>query len=54
MINPDGSLVTAYGHLDYYKIGDASLGWRIADVQLGNAGVGSPGLPNGLRPIMCY
>ncbi len=48
MINPDGSEVKAYGHLDYYKVGDVSLGWRIADVQLVNAGVGDPGLPNGI------
>lgn len=48
MTNPDGSTVTAWGHLDYYRVGDFSLGWRIADVQLSNAGVGDPGLPNGL------
>ncbi len=48
MTNPDGSTVKAYGHLDYYRVGDYGLGWRIADVQLGNAGVGDRGLPNGL------
>ncbi len=48
MKNPDGKTVSAYGHLDYYRVDDLSLGWRIADVQLGNAGVGDPGLPNGL------
>ena len=48
MTNPDGSTVQAWGHLDYYKVGDVSLGWRIADVQLSNAGVGDPGIPNGV------
>ena len=47
MKNPDGSVVTAYGHLDY---GNPSpdLGWRFTDAWLSIAGVGDQGLPNGL------
>ncbi len=41
----DGKRV--YGHMDYGKK-DPSLGWRFTDAWLSMAGVGSPGLPNGL------
>jgi glycerol transport system substrate-binding protein len=47
MTNPDGSTVTAYGHLDYGKP-SPSLGWRYTDAWLSIAGVGDKGLPNGL------
>lgn len=47
MHNPDGSEVTAYGHLDYGKP-SPSLGWRFTDAWLSIAGVGDHGLPNGL------
>lgn len=47
MKNPDGSIVTAYGHLDYGKP-SPSLGWRFTDAWLSIAGVGDKGLPNGL------
>lgn len=47
MPNPDGSVVTAYGHLDYGKP-SPSLGWRYTDAWLSIAGVGDKGLPNGL------
>ncbi len=46
MQNPDGSEVTAYGHLDYGKP-SPSLGWRFTDAWLSIAGVGDKGLPNG-------
>jgi glycerol transport system substrate-binding protein len=36
-----------YGHMDYGEIGP-SLGWRFTDSWLSMAGVGDPGLPNGL------
>ncbi|MCF7993105.1 MAG: ABC transporter substrate-binding protein [Thiohalocapsa sp.] len=36
-----------YGHMDYAKI-DPSLGWRFTDAWLSMAGVGDPGLPNGM------
>lgn len=36
-----------YGHMDYAKT-DPSLGWRMSDAWLSMAGVGDPGLPNGL------
>lgn len=49
MKNPDGSTVSAYGHLDYGKP-SPSLGWRFTDAWLSIAGVGDPGLPNG-RPV---
>ncbi|MDP5145572.1 ABC transporter substrate-binding protein [Shewanella sp. ULN5] len=39
--------VRVYGHMDYAAI-DPSLGWRISDAWLSMAGVGDPGLPNGL------
>jgi len=45
--NPDGSTVTAYGHLDYLKP-SPSLGWRFTDAWLSIAGVGDKGLPNGI------
>jgi glycerol transport system substrate-binding protein len=41
----DGTRV--YGHMDYGKK-DPSLGWRFTDAWLSMAGVGSPGIPNGL------
>ena len=41
----DGERV--YGHMDYGKK-DPSLGWRFTDAWLSMAGVGSPGIPNGL------
>jgi glycerol transport system substrate-binding protein len=41
----DGQRV--YGHMDYGKK-DPSLGWRFTDAWLSMAGVGSPGIPNGL------
>ncbi|ETR64882.1 MAG: hypothetical protein OMM_15192 [Candidatus Magnetoglobus multicellularis str. Araruama] len=47
MKNPDGSEVSAYGHLDYGKP-SPSLGWRFTDAWLSIAGVGDKGLPNGL------
>ncbi|GAB6096660.1 ABC transporter substrate-binding protein [Desulfatiferula olefinivorans] len=46
MSNPDGSVVKAYGHLDYGKP-SPSLGWRFTDAWLSIAGVGDKGLPNG-------
>ncbi len=46
MTNPDGSEVTAYGHLDYGKP-SPSLGWRFTDAWLSVAGMGDKGLPNG-------
>jgi len=36
-----------WGHMDYGRM-DPSLGWRFSDAWLGLAGVGDPGLPNGL------
>jgi glycerol transport system substrate-binding protein len=39
--------VRVYGHMDYGKK-DPSLGWRFTDAWLSMAGVGSPGIPNGL------
>jgi glycerol transport system substrate-binding protein len=36
-----------YGHMDYAKT-DPSLGWRMSDAWLSMAGVGDPGLSNGL------
>lgn len=36
-----------WGHMDYGKT-DPSLGWRMSDAWLGMAGMGDPGLPNGL------
>ncbi|WP_200239210.1 ABC transporter substrate-binding protein [Thiohalocapsa halophila] len=36
-----------YGHMDYGKV-DPSLGWRFTDAWLAMAGVGDPGLPNGV------
>ena len=39
--------VRVYGHMDYGKR-DPSLGWRFTDAWLGMAGVGDPGLPNGM------
>ncbi|WDE00723.1 ABC transporter substrate-binding protein [Thalassomonas actiniarum] len=39
--------VRVYGHMDYGKM-DPSLGWRFSDAWLSMAGVGDPGLPNGL------
>jgi len=47
MKNPDGSVVQAYGHLDYGEP-SPSLGWRFTDAWLSIAGVGDHGLPNGL------
>ena len=47
MKNPDGSEVTAYGHLDY-GIAAPDLGWRFTDAWLSIAGLGDKGLPNGL------
>lgn len=41
----DGQRV--YGHMDYGGF-DPSIGWRLSDAWLGMAGVGDPGLPNGL------
>jgi glycerol transport system substrate-binding protein len=46
MKNPDGSVVKAYGHLDYGKP-SPSLGWRFTDAWLSIAGMGDTGLPNG-------
>ena len=46
MKNPDGSEVSAYGHLDYGKP-SPDLGWRFTDAWLSIAGVGDKGLPNG-------
>jgi glycerol transport system substrate-binding protein len=46
MQNPDGSSVTAWGHLDYGKP-SPSLGWRYTDAWLSIAGMGDKGLPNG-------
>ncbi len=48
MKNPDGSVVTAYGHMDFGKIDDPSLGTRLADSWMSTAGMGDSGLPNGL------
>jgi glycerol transport system substrate-binding protein len=39
--------VRVYGHMDYGER-DPSLGWRFTDAWLSMAGVGDPGLPNGL------
>ncbi len=39
--------VGVYGHMDYGKR-DPSLGWRFTDAWLSMAGVGDPGLPNGV------
>jgi glycerol transport system substrate-binding protein len=39
--------VPVYGHMDYGKK-SPSLGWRFTDAWLSIAGVGDPGLPNGL------
>ena len=39
--------VRVYGHMDYGRK-DPSLGWRFTDAWFSMAGVGSPGLPNGL------
>jgi glycerol transport system substrate-binding protein len=39
--------VRVYGHMDYGKK-DPSLGWRFTDAWLSMAGVGSPGIPNGV------
>lgn len=47
MKNPDGSVVNAYGHLDYGRP-SPDLGWRFTDAWLSIAGVGDKGLPNGL------
>ena len=47
MRNPNGSVVTAYGHLDYGEP-SPSLGWRFTDAWLSIAGLGDKGLPNGL------
>lgn len=47
MKNPDGSEVTAYGHIDFGSP-TVSLGWRFSDAWLSIAGVGDKGLPNGL------
>ena len=47
MKNPDGTVVKAYGHLDYAKP-SPSLGWRYTDAWLSIAGMGDKGLPNGL------
>ncbi|OMH33792.1 ABC transporter substrate-binding protein [Motiliproteus sp. MSK22-1] len=41
----DGQRV--YGHMDYGNA-DPSLGWRFSDAWLSMAGVGDPGIPNGL------
>jgi glycerol transport system substrate-binding protein len=41
----DGERV--YGHMDY-GARDPSLGWRFTDAWLSMAGVGDPGIPNGL------
>lgn len=46
MKNPDGSMVKAYGHIDY-GLPSPSLGWRFTDAWLSIAGVGDKGLPNG-------
>jgi glycerol transport system substrate-binding protein len=46
MKNPDGSVVKAYGHLDYGKP-SPDLGWRFTDAWLSIAGAGDKGLPNG-------
>lgn len=47
MENPNGSEVVAYGHADYGLPGPW-LGWRFSDAFLAVAGMGDPGLPNGL------
>lgn len=49
MTNPNGTIVKAYGHLDYGKP-SPSLGWRFTDSWLSIAGVGDKGLPNG-KPV---
>ncbi len=49
MKNPDGSEVSAYGHLDY-GIAAPDLGWRFTDAWLSIAGAGDKGLPNG-QPV---
>ncbi|MBF0102589.1 MAG: carbohydrate ABC transporter substrate-binding protein [Desulfobacterales bacterium] len=47
MTNPNGTVVKAYGHMDYAKP-SPSLGWRFTDAWLALAGAGDKGLPNGL------
>jgi glycerol transport system substrate-binding protein len=47
MRNPNGSVVKAWGHLDYGKP-SPSLGWRFTDAWLSAAGMGDKGLPNGI------
>lgn len=47
MKNPDGSVVKAYGHLDY-GAPSPDLGWRFTDAWLSIAGAGDKGLPNGI------
>ncbi|MBF0224057.1 MAG: carbohydrate ABC transporter substrate-binding protein [Desulfobacterales bacterium] len=47
MTNPNGSVVKAYGHMDYAKP-SPSLGWRFTDAWLSLAGAGDKGLPNGM------
>jgi glycerol transport system substrate-binding protein len=49
MKNPDGSVVKAYGHLDYGRP-SPDLGWRFTDAWLSIAGAGDKGLPNG-QPV---
>ncbi len=46
MKNPNGSIVKAFGHLDY-GMPSPSLGWRYTDAWLSIAGMGDKGLPNG-------
>jgi glycerol transport system substrate-binding protein len=48
-VNGDGTIdgTEVYGHMDYGKK-DVSLGWRFTDAWMSIAGVGSPGLPNGI------
>ena len=45
--NANGSTVTVWGHADYARPGPW-LGWRFSDAFFSIAGMGDPGLPNGL------
>lgn len=48
-VNGDGTIdgVDVFGHMDYGKK-DVSLGWRYTDAWMSIAGMGDPGLPNGV------
>ncbi len=47
MQNPNDSEVVAFGHADYARPGPW-LGWRFSDAFMAIAGMGDPGLPNGM------